>query len=183
MGPCRLNRGATVGWKPHRKPTAGNRRGAPVVPLCFDTLGVRPRNERFGRSCDGCFYFPYDVRFAVKRCLEKINPALVVFIETDIWPGFLADVRRNAVPCLLVNGRLSPESFRTYRTVSALFKPAFNTFRWIYPQSPGEADRFLALGIEPGRLRTPGNLKFDAAPPIPADALLAALRKEFYISA
>ena len=137
--------------------------------------------ERFGRSCDGCFYFPYDVRFAVKRCLEKINPALVVFIETDIWPGFLADVRRNAVPCLLVNGRLSPESFRTYRTVSALFKPAFNTFRSIYPQSPGEADRFLALGIEPGRLRTPGNLKFDAAPPVPDDALLAALRKEFHI--
>ena len=137
--------------------------------------------ERFSRSSDGCFYFPYDVPFAVNRCLEKINPALVVFIETDIWPGFLADVRRNAVPCLLVNGRLSPESFRTYRAVSALFKPAFNTFCSIYPQSAGEADRFLALGADPARLRTPGNLKFDAAPPVPNDAPLAALREEFRI--
>jgi 3-deoxy-D-manno-octulosonic-acid transferase len=137
--------------------------------------------ERFSQSCDGCFYFPYDVPFAVNRCLERINPALIVFIETDIWPGFLADVRRNAVSCLLVNGRLSPESFRTYRAVSALFKPAFNTFCSIYPQSPGEADRFLALGTEPHRLRTPGNLKFDATPPIPDDALLNALRKELHI--
>src|SRR5687768_2647556 len=45
MGPCRLNRGAIIGWKPHRKPPAGNRRGASVVPLCFDTVGLRPRNR------------------------------------------------------------------------------------------------------------------------------------------
>ena len=137
--------------------------------------------ERFNRFCDGCFYFPYDVPFAVSRCLERIDPALVVFIETDIWPGFLADVRRKAVPCLLVNGRLSPESFRTYRAASALFKPAFNSFCSIYPQSPGEAERFLALGIDSDRLRTPGNLKFDAALAIPDEAGLAALREEFHL--
>jgi 3-deoxy-D-manno-octulosonic-acid transferase len=76
---------------------------------------------------------------------------------------------------------LSPESFRTYRTVSALFEPAFNTFCSIYPQSPGEADRFLALGVEPDRLRTAGNLKFDAALAIPDVAALAVLREEFHI--
>jgi 3-deoxy-D-manno-octulosonic-acid transferase len=139
--------------------------------------------ERFGRLCDGCFYFPYDVPFAVNRCLETIRPALVVFIETDIWPGFLADLRNKAIPCLLVNGRLSPESFRTYRAIPALFEPAFNTFRSIYPQSPGEAERFLAIGVEEGRLRSAGNLKFDAALATPEDGQIADLRGQFRLPA
>jgi len=59
-----------------------------------------------------------------------------------------------------------------------LFEPAFNTFRWVYPQSPGEAARFLALGLEPARLRGTGNLKFDVALSIPGEEALASLRQE-----
>ncbi|HEV2173215.1 MAG TPA: glycosyltransferase N-terminal domain-containing protein, partial [Nitrospira sp.] len=136
--------------------------------------------ERFTRFCDGLFYFPYDIAFSITRVLTKINPALVVLIETDIWPGFLTEIRRRQIPCLLVNGRLSPESFRSYHSFRILFEPAFNTFRWVYPQSSPEAERFLAIGLEPARLRSIGNLKFDAALTIPgADA--ASLRQELNI--
>jgi 3-deoxy-D-manno-octulosonic-acid transferase len=137
--------------------------------------------ERFSRFCDGLFYFPYDVVFSVRRCLNQIDPALFVLIETDIWPGFLAELRRRQIPCLLVNGRLSPDSFRMYRSLRLLFEPAFNTFRWVYPQSPGEAERFFALGLEPGRLRGTGNLKFDVALSTPGEEALAALRQELNI--
>jgi 3-deoxy-D-manno-octulosonic-acid transferase len=138
--------------------------------------------ERFSRSCDGMFYFPYDVAFAVNRCLDAVNPAIIVQIETDIWPGFLADVRRRRIPCILVNGRLSPESFRTYRRFSLLFEPSFNTFDAIYPQSAGEAQRYLAVGAAPERLRHNGNLKFDVAASVPDPNAVEALRKEFFIS-
>jgi 3-deoxy-D-manno-octulosonic-acid transferase len=137
--------------------------------------------ERFSRFCDGLFYFPYDVVFAVTRCLNQVEPALFVLVETDIWPGFLSELRRRQIPCLLVNGRLSRESFRAYRFLRVLFEPAFNTFRWVYPQSSGEADRFLALGLEPVRLRSTGNLKFDVALTIPGEDALVALRQELNI--
>jgi 3-deoxy-D-manno-octulosonic-acid transferase len=137
--------------------------------------------ERFTRFCDGLFYFPYDVAFSVTRCLNKIDPALLVLIETDIWPGFLDEVRRRQIPCLLVNGRLSPESFRSYNSFRVLFEPAFNTFRWVYPQSSREAERFLAIGLEPARLRSSGNLKFDVALTIPETDALASLRQELNI--
>jgi 3-deoxy-D-manno-octulosonic-acid transferase len=137
--------------------------------------------ERFNGFSDGCFYFPYDVSFAVNRCLNTIDPALLVLIETDIWPGFLAEANRRKIPCLLVNGRLSPESFRTYHAFRALFQPAFNQFRGIYPQSPGESQRFLAIGVEPSRLRTAGNLKFDVALDPPDEGTLAALRHELHM--
>jgi 3-deoxy-D-manno-octulosonic-acid transferase len=137
--------------------------------------------ERFSRFCDGLFYFPYDVVFSVRRCLNRVEPALFVLVETDIWPGFIAELRRRQIPCLLVNGRLSPDSFRMYESLRVLFQPAFNTFRWVYPQSPGEAERFLALGLEPARLRSTGNLKFDVALSVPGEEALSALRQELNI--
>ncbi len=137
--------------------------------------------ERFSRFCNGLFYFPYDVVFSVNRCLNQVAPALVVLIETDIWPGFLAEIRRRQIPCLLVNGRLSPKSFRSYSSLRILFQPAFNTFHFVYPQSPAEAERFLAIGLEPAKLRNPGNLKFDVAMSIPGEEVLSALRQELNI--
>lgn len=138
--------------------------------------------DRFSQWCDGLFYFPYDVAFAVNRCLDVIDPALILLIETDLWPGFLHDVRRRRIPCVLVNGRLSPESFRAYRRLRLLFEPSLNTFDGIYPQSAGEAQRFLAVGVAPERLRQHGNLKFDVAASVPDEHAVAALREEFFVS-
>src|SRR5262245_44983463 len=139
-------------------------------------------HERFSGLCDGIFYFPYDVAVAVNRGLDAVDPALIVLVETDVWPGFLAEVGRRRIPCVLVNGRLSPDSFRLYGRLRLLFEPSFNTFRWIYPQSSGEAQRFLAIGVSPERLRHTGNLKFDVAAAIPGQEALAALREEFFVS-
>lgn len=139
-------------------------------------------HERFSTSTDGIFYFPFDVRFAVNRCLKAVDPALIVVVETDIWPGFLDDVRRKQIPCILVNGRLSPESFKTYRRLRILFEAALNTFDAIYPQSAGEADRFAAVGVASERLRHHGNLKFDTAAAVPDPAAMAALRAEFFVA-
>jgi 3-deoxy-D-manno-octulosonic-acid transferase len=138
-------------------------------------------SERFNRFYDSLFYLPFDVPFAVKRCLNKVNPDLFVLIETDIWPGFLSELRERRIPCLLINGRLSPRSFRNYNFFRILFEPAFNTFRWVYPQSSGEAERFLAIGLEPAKVRITGNLKFDVALSVPAEDALAELRSEFNI--
>ena len=138
--------------------------------------------DRFPQFCDGMFYFPYDVAFAVDRCLDAVDPALIVLVETDIWPGFLDDVRRRRIPCVLVNGRLSPDSFRLYRGLHLLFESAFDTFDGIYPQSTGEAQRFLAVGVAPDRLRHHGNLKFDVAASVPDPDVVEDLRAEFFVS-
>jgi 3-deoxy-D-manno-octulosonic-acid transferase len=137
--------------------------------------------QRFSQHCDGIFYFPYDVAFAVTRCLNKVDPAIFILIETDIWPGVLAEIRGRRIPSLLVNGRLSYESIRLFRALPALFRPAFNTFQGVYPQSPGEAERFRAIGLQPARVRGAGNLKFDVALSIPGEDALAALRRECHI--
>jgi 3-deoxy-D-manno-octulosonic-acid transferase len=138
--------------------------------------------DRFSRYSDGLFYFPYDMQLPVSRSLGAVDPALIVLIETDIWPGFLAEVSRRGIACVLANGRLSPESFRAYRRFRLLFEPCLQTFRGIYPQSAGEAQRFLSMGVPRERLRHTGNLKFDVAAALPDSNAIAALRQEFFVS-
>ena len=152
--------------------------------LSVSTLsGFELARDKLGPHVDGVFYFPYDVIFSVWTCIRRVRPQLFVLTETDVWPGFLAELRRRRISSMLVNGRLSPESFRLYRRARPLFQPALGTFDWIYPQSEREADRFRSLGVEPGKIRGSGNLKFDTTESVPSAEELQALRDSLRLPA
>ena len=90
-------------------------KGRPLY-LSVSTLsGWMLAREKLGSHVDGLFFFPYDVGYAVRTCLDHIQPRLFVLVETDIWPGFLDELRRRDIPAMLVNGRLSPQSLPQYR--------------------------------------------------------------------
>jgi 3-deoxy-D-manno-octulosonic-acid transferase len=132
--------------------------------LSVSTLsGYETSRDKLEGSLDGLFYFPLDLLFAVRRCFAKLEPSMVVLVETDIWPGFMAEMRRQGIPSFLINARLSPSSFKSYRQAKRLFVPALNTFSRIYPQSAADAESYRELGVNAEKLAEPGNLKFDAA--------------------
>jgi 3-deoxy-D-manno-octulosonic-acid transferase len=134
----------------------------PLVVSVSTLAAHRLARARLEGMIDGLFYFPLDTAIAYRRCYQHIRPDLFVLVETDVWPGYLSYFRQRGVRCVLVNGRLSPRSFRARQKWWCLFKDAFAAFDRIYGQSPGEVERFRQLGIESGRLGGPGNLKFDA---------------------
>ncbi|MGE5839432.1 MAG: 3-deoxy-D-manno-octulosonic acid transferase, partial [Deltaproteobacteria bacterium] len=125
--------------------------------------GYETAKRKMEGTLDGLVFFPLDTFFAVRRCVANVQPSLFVLVETDLWPGFMAELRRQRIPSLLVNARLSPSSFKRYGQAKRLFSPALNTFCRVYPQSPADARSFEALGLNPEKLAEPGNLKFDAA--------------------
>ena len=124
----------------------------------YETAGVKLKG-----SLEGLFYFPLDLLFAVRRCVDRVQPSMFVLVETDIWSGFMAELRRREIPSFLVNGRLSSSSFKRYAQAKRLFSPALNTFCRVYPQSSSDAESFKKLGVNPEKLADPGNLKFDSA--------------------
>ena len=132
--------------------------------LSVSTLsGCETARAKLQGSVDGLFYFPLDLLFAVRRCFVNLEPSMVVLVETDIWPGFMAELRRQGIPSFLINARLSPSSFKRYGQAKRLFSPALNTFSRLYPQSATDAELLRKLGVDPEKLADPGNLKFDAA--------------------
>ena len=73
--------------------------------------GQRLARERL-QSADGIFYFPLDWVVPVRRALRAIRPALVIVMETEIWPNFLREARRANVPVIFANARISKNPSR-----------------------------------------------------------------------
>ncbi len=116
-------------------------------------------------------YLPYDLPGAMARLIYRLNPGLLIIMETELWPNLLHFTRLAGCRTLLVNARLSEKSATGYRRLATLTRQMLNNLNLIAAQASPDADRFIALGAEPERVRVTGSLKFDISPPARRDQL------------
>ncbi len=112
-------------------------------------------------TADTIFFFPYDLYFSVKFVAKKVDPSIVVMVESDIWPNFLFEMKNRDVPVLLVNARLSDRSFKGYKRFSFVVKRILSVFVKICAQSGQDAERYSIIGVPSEILTITGNIKFD----------------------
>jgi 3-deoxy-D-manno-octulosonic-acid transferase len=124
-------------------------------------------------------YAPYDFPWVLGRFFDRVRPRLLVLMETELWPNLLARASREAVPVLLVNGRLSARSARGYRRLGALTRKMLQRLTVIACQYPAHAERFLALGAAEEKLKVLGSVKFDVRLPDDASERVEALRQRW----
>lgn len=118
---------------------------------------------------DTVIYFPLDWAFSVRRVLAAVKPAIVVVLETEIWPNFLREARRENVPVVFVSGRISDRSFARYQKYMGVFgfflRPflasALGNAAAFLMQTETDAERIRALGAPAERVKASGNLKYD----------------------
>src|SRR5262249_34460487 len=65
------------------------------------------------------FYWPLDFTWAVRRALNTARPDLIVLAEGEVWPNFAWAAKKRGIPVAVINGRMSPRSFRRYRRIRA----------------------------------------------------------------
>jgi 3-deoxy-D-manno-octulosonic-acid transferase len=107
------------------------------------------------------FFFPFDFSWAVSRTLRKVNPALVVLAEGELWPNFLMNARRLRVPVVMINGRMSPRSYARYRGFGPLPRWLLGHLDLLLVQTEAYAACLRALGAPPERVHVTGNVKYD----------------------
>ncbi len=121
-------------------------------------------------------YLPVDLPAAVARFLDHWDPQLGLILESELWPTLLGETKRRGVELVLINGRMSPKSYRRWRRFGPLVREILGAFDVICAQSPENEARLIALGA--GVTTCPGNLKFSAAPlPVEAEALASWERR------
>lgn len=141
----------------------------PVVISTTTETGQRLARERL-QCADGVFYFPLDWAVAVRRALSAIRPALVIVMETEIWPNFLREAQRQRIPVLFANARISERSFARYKTweflIGEFFARVLRDPELFLVQTREDAGRLAQMGAPQERIEVTGNLKYDAEPPV-----------------
>jgi 3-deoxy-D-manno-octulosonic-acid transferase len=143
--------------EPMRRRAAGRR-----LFLSTTTMTGKAVAEKHAVGLDGLFYAPFDWPHPVRASLETLNPDLLVLVETELWPNLIHEARRRGARVALVNGRISPRSFERYQLVKPLLSRVLGEVDLFLMQADAHAERILALGAPPERVRVSGNLKFDA---------------------
>ncbi|MBT05818.1 MAG: 3-deoxy-D-manno-octulosonic acid transferase [Rhodospirillaceae bacterium] len=113
-------------------------------------------------------FIPIDRPGEINSFLEHWNPDVAIWVESELWPNLLTAVQRRGIPTFLVQGRISEKSFRHWRIFGCLVRPLLEGFSRVLVQTPGDADRYRALGaVEPV---VTGNLKY-SSPPLKIDTI------------
>jgi 3-deoxy-D-manno-octulosonic-acid transferase len=104
---------------------------------------------------------PLDFWWSVKRITNFIHPSILVLVESDIWPGLIYHLKRRGVGVLLINGRVSPRTFRSYKRFRPLSEKVLGLVDLWLMQSDLDRERLLEIGLPPDKVKTVGNIKFD----------------------
>lgn len=117
--------------------------------------------KKYAEIADFIAFFPFDMPFSVKKFFNTINLEIILMAETELWPAFAHYAKRKNIPLVLINGRISDDSFKTYKYFSWFFRGLFACYTGIYTQSEDDKTKIIKMGANPIKVDVMKNLKFD----------------------
>lgn len=92
--------------------------------------------------------FPLDFNFIMKRVFRRLNPDLIILVETEFWPNMLYQAKRKNIPIVIVNGRISKKTYPKYKKFAFFWKPLWKAIKTVSAQSEPDANRLKSLGFK-----------------------------------
>lgn len=135
----------------------------PELPLTVTTLtptGSDRLRREFGEVVFNSF-IPLDLPWAVSRFLRRLQPRLIIIIETEIWPNLYLQAKNKGIPLVMVNARLSRRSSNRLGLLSGFTETVLATVSWVGAQTADDAQRLIDCGTKAELTCLTGNLKFD----------------------
>lgn len=117
--------------------------------------------ERILPDAEGIIFFPLDRPFFVRRALHLFNPLAILLVETELWPNFLRIAKKEQIPVMMVNGRISGRSHKRYMRIQSFVKGMLGSIDRFCMQSNIAAEYITDLGAHPSQVTVTGNTKYD----------------------
>jgi 3-deoxy-D-manno-octulosonic-acid transferase len=108
-------------------------------------------------------YLPVDLSWVAKKAISAINPSVFLVVETELWPNLITALHKRGIPILLVNGRISPRSYKGYMKIRPIFKGMLEKITLFCMQNEEYAQRIKDMGAPTNRVIVTGSVKFDTA--------------------
>lgn len=132
-----------------------------IVFTVTTVTGMAIAREKLDAKVKAVLTMPVDAWWSVQRIVNFVKPSVFILIETDIWPALLCSLKRKGIRSILVNGRISPRTFRSYARVPFFTRKMFDPLELCLMQSDLDRERLLQVGLNKEKVITVGNIKFD----------------------
>jgi len=152
--------------------------GQSVTVTSLTPTGSERVQSELGDTISHC-YIPLDLPGAVSRFLSRLQPQLIIVMETEIWPNLYLQAQRLNIPLMMANARLSQRSVNRFQRMPEFVKDVLQAVDWIGAQSTDDQNRLTGCGADPQAVELTGNLKFDLATPASLNEQGAALRSRW----
>ena len=123
--------------------------------------GMALATEKFSGQVACIMTLPLDAWWCTRRVINCVRPSVFILVETDLWPGLLGFLKQKGVTSLLVNGRISPRTLKSYKMAPVVVRRMFAPLEYCLMQTDLDRDRLLQLGMDREKVITTGNIKFD----------------------
>lgn len=131
-------------------------------------------------KADKFVYLPIDFSFSVKRLFRQIKPDAILFIETDIWPNFIKQAKKNGSKLILISAKMSEKSEKRYLRFYKFSKNLFSKFDLILTQNDSYKKAFEKFTSK-NKVFSTGNLKLINFPKIYSEDFLKNLKDKLNI--
>ena len=103
-------------------------------------------------------FFPIDTNINTQSFLNYWQPSLSVFVDSEIWPNMLVNLKKRKVPTILINGRITTKSFKRWKRFKNFSNFIFSKFDLCLCSSLKSKIHLSKLGAK--NIKYFGNLKF-----------------------
>ena len=103
-------------------------------------------------------FLPLDFPIIVKKFIKHWSPNIAIFIESEIWPNLIEEIKKNKIPLMLMNARISEKSFNRWKYIKGLAKKIFGSFDLCLASNKETENFLIELGAK--KIKNIGNLKF-----------------------
>ena len=115
--------------------------------------------KRFGKNHRVFHQFlPYDLNFFAKNFLKSWKPDIVSFVDSEIWPNFIFNIKKKNIPLVFLNARITNKTFKRWMFFKKFSKILFGHFSICIASSKETQENLVLLKAK--RIKYYGNIKF-----------------------
>lgn len=115
--------------------------------------------DKLGRNVQHSFV-PVDDMSVIEQFLQHIKPSAALFIETELWANTLYLLKKQHIPSMMVNARLTQKSFLGYQKWHDISRTMMANLSLIITQDNDSYQRFIALGANSANVKRADSLKW-----------------------
>lgn len=109
------------------------------------------------------FYLPIDLPFIVNKVLCRLNPDVVIILESELWPNLIRCAHLAQKNIIIANARISGNSTNKYRRFTSFMKRVFQHCDRICVQNDVYRHRYQAIGATAEQITVCGDIKGEQA--------------------